>query len=117
MTDDALVHTCSTDKSILTVSIPFVRLNNSYPSEYSLVPQWDLRKECRANCHMLREGSFLAMAQRKDHEWELISSHGPGILLQWDCDVADSVKRWDDPRGARTNALAMSPSGKYLATG
>eukprot|EP00656_Telonema_subtile_P052062 TRINITY_DN7148_c0_g2_i9.p1 TRINITY_DN7148_c0_g2~~TRINITY_DN7148_c0_g2_i9.p1 ORF type:complete len:551 (-),score=116.14 TRINITY_DN7148_c0_g2_i9:242-1894(-) len=96
VTDDSLVHTCSSDKSVLT---------------------WDLRKECRANCHMLREGSFLHMAQRKDHEWELITTHGPGIMLQWDCDIADSVKKWEDPRGSRTSCMAMSPSGKYLAVG
>eukprot|EP00658_Telonema_sp_P-2_P025115 TRINITY_DN20112_c0_g1_i4.p1 TRINITY_DN20112_c0_g1~~TRINITY_DN20112_c0_g1_i4.p1 ORF type:complete len:428 (-),score=108.87 TRINITY_DN20112_c0_g1_i4:363-1646(-) len=94
--DDSLVHTCSSDKSIIT---------------------WDLKREKRSNCHMLREGSFLHMAQRKDHEWELITSHGPGVLLQWDCDIADPVKKCEDPRGARTSCIAISPSGKYLATG
>merc|ERR1712166_1598024 len=94
--DDALVHTCSTDKSILT---------------------WDLRKECRINCHMLREGSFLHMAQRKDHEWELITTHGAGVMLQWDCDIPQAVKSSEDPRQSRTSCLAISPSGQWLAAG
>jgi len=93
--DDALVHTCSKDKSILT---------------------FDLRSEKRANCHMLREGSFVHMVQRKDHEWELITSHGAGVMLQWDCDVADAVKEWEDPRRSHCNFMAISPSGKFLAT-
>jgi len=94
--DDGLVHTCSLDKSILT---------------------FDLRTERRANCHMLREGSFVHMCQRKDHEWELITSHGAGVLLHWDCDIADAVKEWEDPRRSHTTCLAISPSGKYMAAG
>lgn len=93
--DDGLVHTCSLDKSILT---------------------WDLRLEKRANCHMLREGSFLHMVQRKDHEWELLTTHGAGVMLQWDCDIADAVKEWEDPRRSQCKYLAMSPSGRFLCT-
>ena len=92
--DDGLVHSCSLDKSILT---------------------FDLRTEKRANCHMLREGSFVHMVQRKDHEWELITSHGAGVMLQWDCDIADAVKEWEDPRRSQCKYLAMSPSGRFLA--
>jgi len=94
--DDALVHTCSLDKTILT---------------------FDLRVEKRVNCHLLREGSFVHMCQRKDHEWELITTHGAGVMLQWDCDIADAVKEWEDPRRSHCKVLAMSPSGRFLAAG
>ena len=61
------------------------------------------------------QGSFVNMCQRKDHEWELITSHGAGVLLQWDCDIADAVKEWEDPRRSHCRKLAMSPTGRYLA--
>lgn len=78
---------------------------------------YDIQRERRTVCHMVREGAFLAMTQRRDSEKELVTCDAAGRLLGWDCDVPDPVQALQDPSRQRVCAAAVSPSGKFLAIG
>jgi len=65
-----LIHSCSVDKSI-----------SSY----------NLKAEKKEVGHVIINGIFLDMTQRKDHEMELVTCGQSTPILFWDCDVADTV--------------------------
>ncbi|CEM05742.1 unnamed protein product [Vitrella brassicaformis CCMP3155] len=111
-----VVHACSADKLLVSL---------------------DLQKDKKVCQHAVVDGVFTGLAQRKDHEYELITSGVDGRLLFWDEDEADPVAiltpmpdpvKFPNIAGAPTClsgitsapkllCVSVSPSGRYVACG
>eukprot|EP00472_Partenskyella_glossopodia_P013005 CAMPEP_0197522748 /NCGR_PEP_ID=MMETSP1318-20131121/7827_1 /TAXON_ID=552666 /ORGANISM="Partenskyella glossopodia, Strain RCC365" /LENGTH=645 /DNA_ID=CAMNT_0043075215 /DNA_START=241 /DNA_END=2175 /DNA_ORIENTATION=+ len=65
--------------------------------------------------HMIQNGAFTSMVQRKDSEQELITGLSHGYILFWDCDETNPVGNVLDSGRSKISCLALSPDGKYLA--
>ena len=89
-----LIHSCSIDKSLCS---------------------YNLKIEKKEIGHVINNGILLDMAQRRDHENELITCGNCTPIFFWDCDVADPVAFIECPYKVFT--LQVSPNGKYLAFG
>lgn len=79
---------------------------------------YNLQTEKRVVGHQMGKaavGQFTCMTQRVDSEQELVTAGTDGKLLYWDCDVAKPVMAVQDPAKSRSNAVAVSPSGQFLA--
>lgn len=81
---------------------------------------YDLRTERQVVCHQLPStaaAALTAISQRRDSEQEIITAGADGRLLCWDVDLPETpVQELPAPNAARVNALAVSPSGRFLAT-
>ena len=55
------------------------------------------------------------MAQRKDHEQELLTCGINTPLLFWDCDVLENVEMINITE--RINCIQISPTGRFFAMG
>ncbi|KAH8086689.1 WD repeat-containing protein [Aureococcus anophagefferens] len=73
----------------------------------------DLRSEKRTVSHMMREGAFTGLSQRKDSERELITCDANGRVLFWDCDVPEPILGVSVD-GTTVACVAVSPSGRYF---
>lgn len=62
-------------------------------------------------------GAFTCMAQRVNHERELIVGTAEGRIAFFDLDVADPVLVIEDRTRSRVTCLAVAPSGKHVAAG
>ena len=64
----------------------------------------------------LANSSASSIAQRKDHERELVTSHADGKAMFWDRDYPEAVAALTAGAVGLT-CVRMSPSGRYVATG
>ncbi len=107
--EPSLVHSCSRDKSIVTV---------------------DLKEERRVVTQKVVDGQFTAMAQSARGERELVSVDHMGVVKMWDCDVVGKpvhsfvthTERDDEMgREKRVNHISISPAtadadaGRFVA--
>ena len=76
---------------------------------------YDLKAARRIISHLVTNGTLCSMTQRKDSENELITSDNTGRLLHWDQDYRDPVVAVQDPARLPVRAVAVSPSGRFLA--
>ncbi|KAG8468747.1 hypothetical protein KFE25_013830 [Diacronema lutheri] len=112
---------CEAEFSEHTKPITAMLLDVSQPNivhtcgQDQLVVSFDLRKKRRLTYHALREGQLTAMVQRPQGELELLTATHDGLVFVWDVDEAAPVGMLREPHGQKLNALALSPSGKYLA--
>eukprot|EP00741_Cyanophora_paradoxa_P011377 tig00020556_g10990.t1 len=93
---DALLHSASTDRSVVTV---------------------DTRTERRVMTHQSRESAFTCLTQRKDSEQEVVTGSADGCLHDWDVDVADATREWRDRSRTPISSAQVSPSGRFIAVG
>lgn len=77
---------------------------------------YDLKSERRIVAQQVREGAFHCISQRLDSETEIITAGADGRLLVWDCDVAEPVNGVVEPAHLKISCVAVSPSGRFLAT-
>lgn len=89
-----MIHSCSMDRSIST---------------------YDLKAEKRINWRQTANGINHGMAQRKDHELELITAGQGSPILFWDCDEKSPVAQIPYPY--KVMDIKVSPSGRFLAFG
>lgn len=89
-----IIHSCSLDRSLCT---------------------YDLKAETKINGHQTKNGSLFGMTQRKDNEYELITSGQGAPIYFWDCDEINPVAEIVYPYKVLT--LDISPSGRFLAFG
>ena len=81
---------------------------------------FDLKTERRVTCHQLPSAAAAGMvciSQRLDSEQEVVSAAADGRVLCWDIDIPDTpVQELPAPNAAKINAIAVSPSGRFVAT-
>lgn len=65
-----LIHSCSTDRTIVT---------------------FDLKQEKRINSHQTMNGSLYGMTQRVNNELELVTCGQGAPIYFWDCDESRPV--------------------------
>lgn len=94
LTKPYLIHSCSMDRSIST---------------------YDLKQEKRIGGHQTKNGALFGMTQRRDNEFELVTSGQGAPIYFWDCDAADPVAEITYPY--KVLSIHVSPSGRFVAFG
>lgn len=89
-----IIHSCSMDRSLNT---------------------YDLKAESKINGHQTKNGSLFGMSQRKNNEFELITSGQGAPIYFWDCDEINPIAEIVYPY--KVLSLEISPSGRFLAFG
>ncbi len=79
------------------------------------ISTYDLKQEKRINGHQTRNGALFSMTQRKDNEFELVTSGQGAPIYFWDCDEKEPVAEIMYPYKVLT--IQVSPSGKFIAFG
>jgi WD40 repeat protein len=77
---------------------------------------YDLRKQRREKSHSAGESGFNCLAQRKCADFEFLCGAGEGRIVMLDEDIPQPTKIFATGVG-QVRAVAVSPSGKWLATG
>lgn len=65
--------------------------------------------------HQTKNGALFSMTQRKDNEYELITTGQGAPIYFWDCDEINPVAEITYPYKVMTSQV--SPSGRFLAFG
>jgi WD40 repeat protein len=89
-----IIHSCSADRTIST---------------------YDLKIEKRIGGHQTFNGSLLAMSQRRDNEFELVTCGQGCPLYFWDQEEINPVAQIDYPY--KVLSVQVSPSGRMIAFG
>jgi WD40 repeat protein len=106
VTTDVIVHSCGADGVMCSYDISKTNPNPSV-------------KSCQrvATHSYALGGPFTCIAQRRDHEREVIVGTHEGRVAFFDMDVADPVLVIEDKRRARVTCVSVSPTGQYLVVG